>query len=113
DNTVINAPNLTATGITDPYSRDITRWPEYKVRFGIKDKALQFNHFATETEMAGRKEIIEGQMKVVMAFNSTTDVVTYHRTRNVVNIQDAAIAASPERQRQTGLAHGIGMAIVW
>ncbi|CAG8603507.1 2506_t:CDS:2, partial [Paraglomus brasilianum] len=54
-----------------------------------------------------------GQIKVVKAFNSTTDVVTYHRSRNVVNIQDAAIAASPERQRQNGLAHGIGMAIVW
>jgi len=64
-------------------------------------------------------------MKVVMAFNPTTDVVTYHGSRNrvrqivdftlgqVVNIQDAAIAASPERQRQTRLAHGIGMAIIW
>ncbi|CAG8670383.1 11672_t:CDS:2, partial [Paraglomus brasilianum] len=200
DNSVTNAPNPTAT-ITDPYPGDMTRWPEYKVRFGIKDKTLQFLiTFATENgngwfgigfgpsddgmtnadfiickvssgsaslgnyiskgyqppvldsdhhdfaltsttlngtvyniefnrpiaaASPGRKEIVEGQMKVVMAFNPTTDVVTYHGSRNrvrqiidfalgqVISIQDAAIAASPERQRQTRLAHGFGMAIIW
>ncbi|CAG8603950.1 9783_t:CDS:2, partial [Paraglomus occultum] len=193
DSSLSNAPNP----ITDPYPGDMTRWPEYQVRFGVTDKTLQFLiNFATESgngwfgigfgpsdngmtdadfiigkvssgsadlgnyiskgyqppvldsshqdyqltsttlngsvyqiefnrplaaASPGRKAIVEGQMKVIMAFNPTTNVVTYHGSRDrvrqlvdfslgkVTNLQDTAIAASPERQRQTRLAHGFGM----
>jgi len=54
DNSVANAPNPPATGITDPYPGDMTRWPEYKVRFGIKERPYNFQSLLQlKMEMAG------------------------------------------------------------
>ncbi|RIB16852.1 heme peroxidase [Gigaspora rosea] len=101
-----------------PPLQDSIQDPTLVPKFSMSNTKAVTVEFKRSLNPPGRKPIIHGDMKFIMAYNPNSNAFSYHqnnRMLNRVNFYNSVVssATSTNFQRVVRLIHGIGMFTTW
>ncbi|CAG8713037.1 11622_t:CDS:2, partial [Dentiscutata heterogama] len=101
-----------------PPLRDSNQDPTLVPKFSMSDSKAVTVEFKRPLNPPGRKPIVHGDMKYIMAYNPNSNAFSYHqnnRMLNRINFYNSQIssATTSNLQRIVKLIHGCGMFFTW